>query len=116
APGVVGRASLSSEPLGGSGCLLVSSVVGPAVGACRQGLSMSAGGVDGVTRTGLSVLVAAMWWRGPTGARRTRVGSRRIRWRRIGTACGWCYMLGFAIMHVPGQRAVVRSVGLRLWC
>src|SRR5690606_10861430 len=69
---------LSSEPLGGSGCLLVSSVVGPAVGACRQGLSMSVGGVDGVTRTGLLVLVAAMWWRGPAGARRTRVGSRRI--------------------------------------
>src|SRR5690606_28638527 len=77
APGVVGRASLSSDPLGGSGCLLVSSVVGPAVGACRQGLSMSVGGVDGVTRTGLFVLVAAMWWRGPAGVRRTRVGSRR---------------------------------------
>src|SRR5690606_7214187 len=114
APGVVGRASLSSEPLGGSGCLLVSSVVGPAVGACRQGLSMSVGGVDGVTRTGLLVLVAAMWGRGPTGARRTRVGSRRIRWRWIGTACGWCTSLGLSPRRVPGWRAVLWRAGVRL--
>src|SRR5690606_1210681 len=74
------------------------------------------GGGEGVARTGGLVLVAAMWGRGPTGARRTGVGARRIRWRWIGTACGWCTSLGLSTRRVPGWRAVIWRAGVRLGC